>query len=190
MFTGNKDVDIKILNDLDDYDLSNICVVNKYISEICSTDNFWKTRFQKIYSPYLKNIDILKYKGQATWKEYYLWLSKAINDSYPYFMSAFAVENGRDDILILLEKIKNINNVKSIILENKQYYTRNGSIDGIKEGKYVEWYPNGNILFLKEYKNGLPHGKSSVFLENGDLLMEVKEKWSGNPVKLADFDGY
>ena len=47
-FTGNKDVDLVILNQLNDRDLFSICQVNKYISSLCNED-FWKKKFMRKY---------------------------------------------------------------------------------------------------------------------------------------------
>ena len=44
-FTGNKDIDNKILQDLDDKSLSQICQVNKYIYNLCKEEQFWTNRF-------------------------------------------------------------------------------------------------------------------------------------------------
>lgn len=39
--TGNKDIDMKILNELDDNDLANACQINRYIKEqICDNQIF------------------------------------------------------------------------------------------------------------------------------------------------------
>jgi len=66
MFTGNKDVDINILNELDDRDLINFCKTSKYIRTICNNDNFWRIR------TFNKFKDICKKENQ-TWKEYYIY---------------------------------------------------------------------------------------------------------------------
>lgn len=162
MFTGNKDVDIEILNKIKDEDLADICNTNKYLHDLCQSEDFWNARFRKIFLPYLLDLDILKYKGDASWKEYYNWLSSSLTDSYPYFISANASELDREDVLILLEKVRHIKNVSSVYIHNQyetgKYYTRDGKINGIKEGLYMTYYPNGNKKSKKEYKNGLPLG--------------------------------
>lgn len=42
--TGNKDVDVLILNQLEDHELGAICQVNKYINSLCNDENFWLNR--------------------------------------------------------------------------------------------------------------------------------------------------
>ena len=192
MFTGNKIADFEILNKISDEEIENICSVNQYLKKLCDNDDFWNFRFHKFFYPFLLDIDVLKYKGDASWKEYYNWIRSSIINPYPYFISANALEYNREDILILLEKIRKIENVKEVLIYNKEetgkYYTRNGLKDGIKEGLYVTYYPNGNIKNKKEYKTGLPHGTWSTWFENGDLFMESKQKWIGIPLKVLDFD--
>jgi hypothetical protein len=43
-FTGQKDVDIMILNLLEDKDLISLCETNKYVNSICNNDTFWRDR--------------------------------------------------------------------------------------------------------------------------------------------------
>ncbi len=63
-FTGFKDVDLKILSDLEDVDLFKICskgygkegldVKNSYIHHLCSNETFWRNRSMKFNSKYKK----------------------------------------------------------------------------------------------------------------------------------------
>lgn len=43
-FTGNKDIDYEIMAKLDDRSLFTFCLTNRYISELCKNDLFWKKR--------------------------------------------------------------------------------------------------------------------------------------------------
>ena len=65
-FTGNKDVDYKIMMSLDDEDLFQFCKVeNNYIRSICDNDNFWYRRtIQKFGNDIAKPIN-------DTWRQYY-----------------------------------------------------------------------------------------------------------------------
>lgn len=64
-FTGQKDVDITLLNLLEDKDLINMCLTNKYINSICENDNFWRDR---IINKYRTLPDISPFK---TYREFY-----------------------------------------------------------------------------------------------------------------------
>jgi hypothetical protein len=48
-FTGNKDVDMIILSKLNYNQLFNICLINKYVNDLCKNDNLWKNRFRMEY---------------------------------------------------------------------------------------------------------------------------------------------
>lgn len=67
-FTGLKDLDYKIMEELDIKSLLNFCRTDKYISGLCENDMFWKRRFEQ-------RIGYGKYKPSTmTWKKYYLYL--------------------------------------------------------------------------------------------------------------------
>ena len=58
MLTGIKDLDHKILNNLEDKDLVRVCQTNKRAQELCNDyDEFWLNR---ILSKFNIPIDILK----------------------------------------------------------------------------------------------------------------------------------
>jgi len=63
IFTKIKDVDIKILLDLNDYELNKICRTNKYINTLCNDDYFWKFKLDKLVSMELFPTD-LRNKGK------------------------------------------------------------------------------------------------------------------------------
>jgi hypothetical protein len=65
-FTGIKDLDYKIMEELDIKSLLNFCRTDKYISQLCENDMFWKRRFeQRIGNGIFKPVEM-------TWKRYYL----------------------------------------------------------------------------------------------------------------------
>ena len=68
-FSGIKDVDRKILEQLDDKDLFSVLLTNKYLNNILD-NNFWKKRLIKRYPG---SVEYKKTKDGAThWKRYYL----------------------------------------------------------------------------------------------------------------------
>ena len=76
VFTKIKDVDLKILQQLDDKELPVVCSVNKYVAELCNDESFWLTRLlnKEVYTlP-----EIQDFKGNFTYKEIYrhLFLNK------------------------------------------------------------------------------------------------------------------
>jgi len=67
-FTGIKDLDYKIMEELDIRSLLNFCLTNTYISELCKNDMFWKRRFEQ-------RIGYGKFKPtDMSWRKYYLKL--------------------------------------------------------------------------------------------------------------------
>ena len=71
MLTGNRDIDMTILNKLEDVDLVNACQTNKVADEICNDQTFWMNR---VLSRFNVPIEILReYKGNRSWSEYYIY---------------------------------------------------------------------------------------------------------------------
>ena len=63
-----KDVDLKILSELDDNDLLSFCklnVENKYVYKLCNDENFWRDRTLKKFGKVEKN-------ENRSWKQLYL----------------------------------------------------------------------------------------------------------------------
>ena len=100
MLTGVKDLDIKILGELEDVDLVNICQVNKQADEICKDQGFWLNRIMLKF-PYL-SLDVLnKYKDNRSWSEYYINDLRKINLSDAQSDLSESVQYGRLDHMIM-----------------------------------------------------------------------------------------
>jgi hypothetical protein len=72
-FTGNKNVDLLILQQLNDRDLGSVCQSNQEIRKLCKDDTFWMNRtlnrFGKEIGPEILLENRKRYK---TWREYYI----------------------------------------------------------------------------------------------------------------------
>ena len=67
-FTKIKDVDLKILSELPDRDLLNVCITDKYAHMICQDEHFWRNRLVSKYGD-----KVFKYKPEnMKWKNYYM----------------------------------------------------------------------------------------------------------------------
>ena len=66
MLTGVKDLDFKILNELEDVDLINVCQTNKAADDICKDQAFWLNRIMTKFP------EIFRRKDERTWSEYYI----------------------------------------------------------------------------------------------------------------------
>ena len=62
-----RDVDLKILSELDDRDLLNFCKTGKYGNELCNNENFWRVRVQTKF-PAASKIKL----PSRSWKNFYL----------------------------------------------------------------------------------------------------------------------
>ena len=68
-FSGIADIDLKILENLEDKDLFQVCSVNKELFRICNKEpSFWKNRFVKKYG-----VPASEYKpADRSWKNHYM----------------------------------------------------------------------------------------------------------------------
>ena len=82
-FLGNKDVNEKLLQSLNDEDLANFCHsgVGK---EICSDESFWMRRTIKRFSEVftLERLKKFKEESNLTWRNYYISLINFMESSY------------------------------------------------------------------------------------------------------------
>ena len=69
MLSGNKDVDLKIMSNIDDRSLFSLCISdpkNEYLKKLCNNETFWRNRLLNKF-PEFKNSD-------ENWKQNYLAL--------------------------------------------------------------------------------------------------------------------
>jgi len=97
--TKIKDIDLKIMADMDDRTLLEFCQTHRYSRELCNNELFWKKRLTKKYGIFNKNED-------RTWKQFYM---KII-----YYLDKYA---SLDEALyhISLEGIKNLDLIRFFI---------------------------------------------------------------------------
>ena len=63
--TGVKDLDLKILSEVNDRDLFSFCLVNKQINQICKDEHFWRNRFLSRFGQFQKPANV-------SWRKQYL----------------------------------------------------------------------------------------------------------------------
>ena len=68
MLTGIKDVNLKILSELNDRDLLNYCTTDKYAYQICQNEDFWRNRLIRKYGDKVLN----NKPKDISWKNYYM----------------------------------------------------------------------------------------------------------------------
>ena len=72
-FTGNKDVDTQIMQNLNDTDLAKVCSLNSYTRKLCLDENFWMNRTMARFGTIIPIDELVKFKNEFnTWKKYYL----------------------------------------------------------------------------------------------------------------------
>ena len=169
---GVKGLNYDILNRWNDRELLNICSVSKEASKLCNDQEFWKIRTYKKFGNYLSSDLINFYKGDRKWSDYYIELSSKLNSKHANYELAKAMEFNRQDLQILLKQI----NGADVIFNDEEftkYYTgaydnkyqgkfrsylegklliEGDYIDGKKFGEWIEYYPNGQIEKIRNYK--------------------------------------
>ncbi len=120
MLTGDKNVDRKILNKLDDVDLVRACQVNKQADDICNDQIFWMNRVFDRFD-YVGGDILRKNKGDS-WSEYYIQDLRKINsyNAQEYLLSG--AEKGRlDHVMISLRNGAEVN--KKYGLKRMKYHS-------------------------------------------------------------------
>ncbi len=103
MLTGNKDVDRKILNNLEDIDLVNLCQTNKKANSLCNDQVFWMNRvFHKF--GYVGGDVLRKNKKDRSWSEYYIKDLRKINSTNADKYLLTGSKNNRLDYVIIALK--------------------------------------------------------------------------------------
>lgn len=104
MLTGNRDVDIMILNKLDDKDLVNACLTNKAADNVCNDDNFWFNRVLTTFPGVPLDV-LIQYKGNRSWSEYYIEDLRKINkNTADSFLRKGTLHNRRDYVYMAILK--------------------------------------------------------------------------------------
>jgi hypothetical protein len=103
MLTGVRDLDFKILLQLDDKSLVNYCITDKKSNEFCQDERFWEqlviSRFSYI-DPYILN----KYRNHRSWSNYYIRDLRKVNTAIGRDLEIYLIEgvvNGRFDHVVI-----------------------------------------------------------------------------------------
>ena len=174
--TGDKNIDIIILNNLNDQDLISYFRTNKEAYRICQNQSFWLNRILKKF-PYLTLDEIQQNKTSNNWSDYYIYLSKIKKDKYHsknIVEVKIAVEQGEDpnislhdasyferldSIKYLIEKGADVNYKHNISLKHAvnnsdkemiKYLIEKGAnpYDGGRSPPAIEWW---RTIGIKQY---------------------------------------
>ena len=72
VFTGNKDTDLRIIQNLEDKEIYTVGKVNRYVYKLCEDENFWINRLLNRSKFSIEKIN--KIKGDLTYKKLYKYL--------------------------------------------------------------------------------------------------------------------
>jgi len=98
-----KDLNYKILLELDDKDLVNFCQTSKRARNYCNDDSFWLQRIMFKF-PHVP-LEILKnYKGDRSWADYYIYDLRKIDYDSDFLHEA--ILDGRLDHVMILNDHK------------------------------------------------------------------------------------
>lgn len=170
MFTGIKDIDIKILLNLNDKDLCS-CFQIKYFWELSENQYFWMQLVIKKYGFHLGSCETIrqKYLNGRTWKEYYMiYVGSKYKDSY--LESYFSKGGGRFVGLYIY---------KSKSYPQRKHFNKKGELDGFQEKYFYE------DKLISNYKSGKKNGIQKIW--KGEILISEEfyemEKKSGTHKK-------
>ena len=83
MFTPIRDLDLKILSNLNDRDLFSFCLTDKTANKLCQDENLWRNKFIDRFGH-----EMMKYKPEErTWKKYYLSIISDLDEETIEFPS-------------------------------------------------------------------------------------------------------
>ena len=197
MLTGNRDVDIDILNRLNDKDLVSSCQTNKYAQSVCNDEKLWLRRSIDRFSKYVSVEEMKKFKGNRTWGEYYVEIAKILNKTLAAYDLVKAVERGRTDIEKIVTSEKKMKITHSIIKSDNYYYVTDPDYSEFFptiQGKYIGYYLNGNKKKEGEYYYDIKKGEWKTYWQNGQLdtvhhyttKLDFGEKFDGENLKYNE----
>ena len=160
--TGNKDVDIIIINMLNDYELGQVCQANRYVNSICNDEKFWRIRTYEKYGNKLKafDVDVNTYKSNS-WQEYYKLLSKVVQKVSTTGYKKVGVMGGPRNVLQLEKTSKDWDTVK-----NYKYVLIGNTVD---EDEGI-----GNV-FNRSYMKDVEK-QGYAFTNVGDILISAQNR--------------
>lgn len=110
MLTGIKDLDYKILNELDDKSLVRFCETNKEANKYCDNQDYWRNRTFSRFSNVPPEI-LIEYKGERSWSDYYIFDLKRLNADDVEDLEYSLIKGRLDYVIILLNKGMKINDM-------------------------------------------------------------------------------
>ena len=176
-FTNQKDVNLKILENLNDRDLLNYCRAgnrNQAVIKLCNDEGFWRRRTLQRF----KNI---RMEPGTTWREYYMYrLSHEIvvKEVHPGVRTEVIIDKSSPYMLGLLQKVKEL--AKEMEVENQmklKLKDDDAILKLIAQDVALQFQPNidldeldlGDLLYISE-------AEESVFDLTLEDIIEYRRK--------------
>jgi len=169
-FTKIKDIDIKILLNLNDQELNKVCRTNKYINSLCNDDYFWKFKLDDLIGMDLFPTDL---RNQG--KEIYQKIKKnmiSISSDFSYLSS---IRQRKLDYIFNWALINNYPSIIDLLITLK--LIKNIGSDGMNEAAF-----RGNIEALNVVANHIRRSSSS----NSPAMLKYLSKGFFPDVKGAN----
>lgn len=163
--TGIKDLDFKILCNLNDYELYNVCLISKYFKDLLDNEIFWMNRVINRYGKYLGTSDQIGENLYIdSWKNYYLTIKLEID----------TFDNPDYDQLLGYKRI-DISNIYRAWEENTEKIFKN-----------IEEYDLQNIINILDTE--LVDCSELFHFAHGDILKYLLERSKYDPRLKPDED--
>jgi len=219
MFTGFKDIDLKILLYLNDNDLCSCFQVNRYFYNLSKIEHFWMQLVIKKYGFHLGSCENIrqKYLNGQTWREYYMLYIGSYyrqNGNCKYFSRGCGRYVGlyihNSEKKEHFNKKRELDGFQECLLNDKklEFNYKSGEKNGIqkiwkngtliseelydmgkKYGTHKKWYDNGQLKSSHDFKNNKPFGLVVGWFPNGKIQYH-REFLENRLIKDLKWDEY
>jgi hypothetical protein len=159
MLTPDRNINYKILTELDDRSLVNICSTDKKTYDFCQDERFWEQLVMSRF-PYIDWNILNRYRGYRSWSNYYIKdlrkINNATNRALEIYLMDGVVNNRLDHVMIAIHKGADPNtddgypllgSIERHNFEIFKYLAENGAnIKGIENDNWIS-------LWTLEYKD-------------------------------------
>lgn len=168
-FTGIKDVDYLILENLDDVTLRKTCTVNKYLNGLCKNQEFWKIRL-------FNRFGVQKLPKEWTWEMLYHRMHDRVGNVVEISKEKFIKYS--DDLLTpggdKTKEWKRVDQILTELKEKRVHYWKKLGVENLEDE--VDYVDEDPIAMKKS---------DAPFLFNGDFVYDDE---SGQYYSVEDID--
>ena len=181
LLTGIRDVDREIVNNLDDKDLLQMCLVNKTYAERVCDDSYFRLRTEKGFP---ETVPYKDYVRVRSWKNHYLSIIKYIDLLLRDYKYIYLPEDKSPELLYLARRFVpesfTYNKGKAVILASGngqlpvvKYLTEHGADVTAEDNEAVRWASENAHLPVVKYLT--EHG-ADVTAEDNRAVIYASEK--------------